>query len=343
LLSAISTIWGYPQAVAKRLYENALSRIDTRCIIVRELASTGGLGGLTQRYTRNEVGRILGLDAGQLRYWERLELVHPEARWGERFYSFGDLVALRNIKRLTEHKIPARRVRRVVRLLEQQLGGSPLRVQDLCFVEQGREILVIPPGETRPINPVRQQWAFRFGEQARPAKLRSMQGPTPEQLFEAAMHCETKLETLPQAVENYDRVLQLAPDWIDAHINRGVALYQLGKLDDARAAFFAVVQLDPLNGISRYNLGCVLEEQGELDDAIRHLRRAAKSMPAHADVHFNLALAYEKKNERRLAREEWTLYLRYAPRGPWADQARARLKQHSGKKKSAELIPFRRS
>ncbi len=298
---------------------------------------------MTQRYTRNEVGRILGLDARRLRYWERLELVHPEARWGERFYSFGDLVALRNIKRLTENKIPARRVRLAIRLLEQQMGGSPLRVQDLCFVERGREILVIPPGETRPINPVRQQWAFRFGEQTGPAKLQSMQSPSPEQLFEAAMNCEMKQETLPQAVEKYDRVLQLAPDWIDAHINRGVALYQMGEIDDARAAFFAAVQLDPLNGISRYNLGCVLEEQGEIDDAIRHLRRAAKSMPAHADVHFNLALAYEKKNERRLAREQWALYLRYAPHGPWADQARARLKQHSGKRKSADLIPFRRS
>jgi tetratricopeptide (TPR) repeat protein len=298
---------------------------------------------LTQRYTRNEVGRILGLDAQRLRYWERLELVHPEARWGERFYSFGDLVALRNIKRLTENKIPARRVRLAIRLLEQQMGGSPLRVQDLCFVERGREILVIPPGETRPINPVRQQWAFRFSEQTGPAKLQSMQSPSPEQLFEAAMNCEMKQETLPQAVENYDRVLQLAPDWIDAHINRGVALYQMGKIEEARAAFFAAVQLDPLNGISRYNLGCVLEEQGEIEDAIRHLRRAAKSMPAHADVHFNLALAYEKKNERRLAREEWTLYLRHAPQGPWADQARARLKQHSGKRKSADLIPFRHS
>ena len=121
---------------------------------------------------------------------------------------------------------------------------------------------------------------------------------------------------LPQAIENYERVLELAPDWIDAHINRGVALYQMGRIDDAKAAFLAAVQLDPLNGISRYNLGCVLEEQGEIDDAIRHLRRAAKAMPGHADVHFNLALAYEKKNERRLAREEWVLYLRYAPNGP---------------------------
>ena len=34
---------------------------------------------MAQRYTQREVGRILGLDAGRLRYWERLRLVRPQA------------------------------------------------------------------------------------------------------------------------------------------------------------------------------------------------------------------------------------------------------------------------
>jgi tetratricopeptide (TPR) repeat protein len=101
------------------------------------------------------------------------------------------------------------------------------------------------------------------------------------------------------------------------------------------------VQIDPLNGISRYNLGCTLEELGEIDEAIDHLRRAASAMPAHPDVHFNLALAYEKRGENRAAHEHWVLYLRYAPSGPWADQARARLRP-SGRRKRTEPIPFRR-
>lgn len=307
-----------------------------------EIWTSGGSRALAQRYTRREVGRILGLDARRLRYWERLRLVRPQARWGERFYSFGDLVALRSIQRLTQNNIPAHRVKRVVNLLEQQLGGAHLPLQELSFVEQGRDVLVIPPGEHRPFNPMRQQWAFPFGQVAEPLKLRAMTAPTAEQLFEMAMNCESRPEFLPQAVENYDRALELAPDWIDAYINKGVALYQMGSIDDARTAFQAAVQLDPLNGISRYNLGCVLEEQGETEDAIRHLRRAAKAMPAHADVHFNLALAYERKRELRLAREEWMLYLRYAPNGPWAEQARARLKQAGTKNKPSGPIPFRR-
>jgi tetratricopeptide (TPR) repeat protein len=301
---------------------------------------------LSQRYTRREVGRILGVEPSRLRYWERLRLVSPQSRWGERFYNFGDLVALRTIQRLTDRRIPALRVRKAVTLIEQQFGASPMALQELRFLDQGRDVLVIPPGATRPFSPLKQQWVFPFD--AAPSykqggsKIHAMTGPTPEELFQTALDCETSSDLLPQAVENYRQAIELAPEWIDAHINLGVALYQLGKAEEARAAFAAAVQLDPLNGISRYNLGCVLEEQGEFEQAIDHLRRAARAMPAHADVHFNLALAYEKHGERHLARTEWIAYLRHAPNGPWAEQARAHLKQCSAPRKNAVPIPFPR-
>src|SRR6202050_181648 len=318
------------------------TRFDNWCIIVRESGSEAGDSGLADRYTRNEVGRILGLEEGRLRYWERLQLVRPEVRWGQRFYSFGDLVALRSIQRITLNRVPARKLRRTVALIEQQFGGYSLPLQQLRLVELGRDVLVVPPGAERPFNPFLQQWAFPFDIPARPAKLHSMAGPTPEEFFETALSCETKQDLLPQAIENYLRVVELAPDWIEAHINLGVAYYQMGQLSDARAAFAAAVALDPLNGISRYNLGCTLEEMGEYDAAIEHLLRAARAMPAHADVHFNLALAYEKRGERRAARDQWTLYLRHAPNGTWAEQARARLRRYSARRKNAMPIPFRR-
>lgn len=304
--------------------------------------TTWETSGLTQRYTRREAGRILGVEPNRLRYWERLRLVNPRARWGERFYSFGDLVALRTVKRLTESKIPARRVRRAVSLIEQQFGAAPRPLQEHTLSQHGREVLVIPPGAPTPFNPIRQQWVFPFETSAVAVKLHAMTGRTPEQLFELALDCEASPETLPEAIEIYERIVDLSPDWIEAHINLGVAYYQAGQISDACRAFRNAVDLDPLNGISRYNLGCTLEELGEVDEAIDHLRRAARAMPAHADVHFNLALAYEKRGEPRQSREQWILYLRYAPTGPWADQARARLKQYSSRRKYAAPIPFRR-
>lgn len=329
--------------LAKNLYNNnLLARFSKSCIIVRARRNGTGVVRLAQRYTRREVGRILGLEPRRLRYWERLRLVQPRARWGERFYSFGDLVAARTVKRLTDHRIPARRVRRAVTLIEQQFGAAAVPLQELRLLEQGRDVLVIPPGAERPFNPIRQQWVFCFETGARPAKLHAMAGRTPEELFEIALDYEARPEMVAEAMEMYRRVIELAPEWIEPHINLGVAYYQTGQLPEALAAFRAAVALDPLNGISRYNLGCTLEEMGEIDEAVDNLRRAARAMPAHADVHFNLALAYEKRGERRLAREQWLLYLRYAPNGPWADQARARLEQYSTRRKQGAPIPFPR-
>jgi tetratricopeptide (TPR) repeat protein len=295
---------------------------------------------LLESYTRKEVGRILGVEENRLRYWERLRLIRPQARWGERFYSFGDLVSLQTLQRLAQKKIPASRVQRAISLIEEQFEAPPLRLHELRTIEYGGEILIVPPGDSRPFDPIRRQWAFPFEAPSNSSNVRSMTVRTPEELFDAALRLESCPESLPDAAEGYRRVLDAAPDWIEAHINLGVALYQMGMTEEARAAFLSAVKLDPNNAISRYNLGCVLEEQGKLTEAIEHLSAAARAMPTHADVHFNLALAYEKTGDREMARAQWLLYLRHAPNGPWAHQARAHLKLCSTRRKPAEPIPF---
>jgi tetratricopeptide (TPR) repeat protein len=286
------------------------------------------------------VERILGVKQSRLRYWERLRLIYPESRWGERFYSFGDLVSLQTLQRLTDNNVPASRVKRAISLVEEQFEAPSLRLHQVSTIERGNEVLIVPPGESGPFDPIRRQWALPFENTAAHKKIRPMSARSAEELFEAALRLETDVESLPDAAENYRRVLDRAPTWIEAHINLGVALYQMGMTEEARAAFLSAVQLDRSNGIAQYNLGCVLEEQGRMAEAIEHLNEAARAMPKHADVHFNLALAYEKSGNRESAKAHWLIYLRLAPNGQWAEQARAHLRLCSEPPKPAELIPF---
>ena len=79
---------------------------------------------MEHRYTRNEVERMMGVTRRELDYWTRLRLVLPRARWGERFFNFSDLVALETIKRLAARKVPARRIRRAVTILQTELGST---------------------------------------------------------------------------------------------------------------------------------------------------------------------------------------------------------------------------
>lgn len=298
---------------------------------------------MSQRYTRSEVERIVGLNQRQLRYWERLRLVRPRTRWRERFYSFTDLVALETIKRLTEKRIPARRLRRAVEALERQLGGAPMPIEKLRVLSNGRQIAVIPPGEDgRLFEPLTGQLLLSFDTQPLARKVHKILSRSAEQWFEMALASDAEPETRPEAVAAYRHVLELEPEWVEAHINLGVALYHLRQLEDSQRAFGAALALDPRNPMAHFNLGCVLDELGELEESIEHLRQAVRAMPAHADAHFNLALGYEKRGENQRAREHWASYLHYEPRGAWAEYARSRVGRPRHGKQLPAPIPFRK-
>ncbi len=298
---------------------------------------------MPERFTRSEVERIVGVSPRQLHYWERLRLVRPSARWGERFYNFSDLVALGAIKRLTDERVPALRLQRTVAALENHWGEPPVPLDKLRVLANGRQVAVIPPGpDSRPFEPLTGQFVLHFDLFGSGNKIHRMISRTAEQWFEFALSCDGQPETIGEAADAYRCVIDLAPDWVEAHINLGVALYQLSELEDARSAFEAALALDPGNSITHFNLGCVLDELGEPDKAIEHLLQAVQIDPKHADAHFNLALAYEKRHQPRRAREHWGLYLRHEPNGVWADYARSRLEPPPEARSLPAPIPFRR-
>ena len=296
---------------------------------------------MSERYTRSEARRIVGVDDRRLRYWERLRLVRPRIRWGERFYDFGDLVALRTIKRLTDSRVPARRLRRAVTAIELQLGGPALRVENLRLLECRQSVAFVLPGAGAPLfDPLEHQWILPLQAPQTSANVHQLDSRSAEEWFEIALADESSPETVDQAGEAYQWAIELSPEWVEAHINLGVALYHQRRLEDAQNAFLAAVALDPANAICRYNLGCVYEEVGKIDEAIDNLRCAIRAMPNHADAHFNLALAYEKKGDPGRAREHWSLYLKHDPRGTWAAKARTRIEQLRPGRKLPPPIPF---
>lgn len=95
-----------------------------------------------EQFTRREVLRIVGLSEKQLAYWEQLRLVRPRRRWGTAFYCFSDLISLRTIKNLTQQGVPARRLRRAVEALPQQLVEVEVPLTELRILSNGRDIVV---------------------------------------------------------------------------------------------------------------------------------------------------------------------------------------------------------
>jgi tetratricopeptide (TPR) repeat protein len=328
-----------------------LARFDTSVIIIAgKVANAAGAGReshretnrLPERFTQREVSRIVGVQPGRLRYWHRLRLVVPRSRWGERFYNFRDLIALRSIKAITEHRIPAKRLCRAVAVLRNAGEQNAVAIGELQLFASGREIAAIPPGRaSQAIEPLTGQFLLPFHILGSSANIRQMDSRTAGDLFEDALQCEAHPQGIDHAMRLYHRVIEMQPNWCEPRINLGCIFFQLGELENARNSFCNALELEPENVVCHFNLGCILDEIGDSEKAIEHLRRAVQLEPCHADAHFNLASAYEKCGEKQLALQHWVLYLQHQSQGPWADYARTQLNKIRSPQTASTLIPFR--
>src|SRR5260370_2682781 len=122
--------------------------------------------GPTDRFSPDEVQRILGQTEKQLDYWERLRLVSPRKEKGIRYYDFRDLIGLRTVKQLVENGVPANRLRRALAARREKLAHAEAPLSALRVLSDGgAEILerggarleqlyglVLLPFETREFN-----------------------------------------------------------------------------------------------------------------------------------------------------------------------------------------------
>jgi tetratricopeptide (TPR) repeat protein len=102
-------------------------------------------------------------------------------------------------------------------------------------------------------------------------------------------------------------------------------LYLTGDLTAARERYFMAVELDEEFVEARVNLGCVLAELGDADLAIAAIRGALSVFPDYADAHYHLARLLDDSRNANEAETHWRHFLRLAPNTPWADEAQRRL------------------
>lgn len=79
------------------------------------------------------------------------------------------------------------------------------------------------------------------------------------------------------ALQRYDELARMQPRDASIQHQRGLCLAGLGKPEEAKAAYFASLNLDPNLQIAKMNLAVVLNQTGKTDSALVLLREAARA------------------------------------------------------------------
>jgi len=171
-----------------------------------------------------------------------------------------------------------------------------------------------------------------------------------------------------QAVEAYNKALELRPFYADAHVGLGDARAAKGEIDPAIAAYQKALVFNPVNpkvylslgkiyyaekGLyyesvnaykkaieldpqlveARMGLGEVYEEKGLYKEAVEEYKRVIDVESAHTGALYNLALVYEKIDPRE-AIAQWERYIELASplqsEKDWVDVARQHLRKLKG-------------
>jgi tetratricopeptide (TPR) repeat protein len=277
------------------------------------------------RFSSEDVQRIVGLTGKQLDYWDRLHLVSPRKEEGSRFYDFRDLIGLRTVKQLVEEGVPASRLRHALVALREKLSHVSTPLAELRVLSDGKDILVEHDGAR--LEPLSGQFALNFetSELRERVRVIAKPGPNADEWLATALEYDAGGETRAEAIDAYDHALCIDPQKLDALLNCGTLFYEEGNLKKAAEYFERALQADPDNALAHFNLGSVLEEVGRLEAARLHLRHAVRLDPSYPDAHYNLAFVCEKLGAHNEARRNWEAFVKLDPASPWCGYARQRL------------------
>ncbi|HEX4005572.1 MAG TPA: tetratricopeptide repeat protein [Acidobacteriaceae bacterium] len=276
------------------------------------------------RYSRQDVLRILRISSRQLHAWEKVGLIAAAQDYG-----FQDLVQLRKLRDLRAMRISASSICASVHAMR-AVSGMANPLLEAGVARRGPRLVFRHSGAT--VDPIGGQFELDFeaGTQCLAAVGACAESTIQRQnqissLFFEAVRCEEQGK-IPEATALYEEILVLA-EHAPAAINLGTILYNQKQFNRAERFYRRATEASPDYALAFFDLGNALDELQRLCDAIDAYKSAIRLAPGYADAHYNLALAYERSNERRRALQHWTTYARLDPIGPWANHARLQAKK----------------
>ncbi|EFK11507.1 tetratricopeptide repeat protein [delta proteobacterium NaphS2] len=121
---------------------------------------------------------------------------------------------------------------------------------------------------------------------------------------------------LDEALLQYEKALQLRPNFAVAHDNMGLIFMAKGNIPEAVKHTGMAVRIRPGNAIIQNNYGQLLLRQGRIEEAAKHFYQAVRIKPRYAKAQNNLGIALAQQKKLKEAKEHLLLAARLDPNNP---------------------------
>ena len=112
------------------------------------------------------------------------------------------------------------------------------------------------------------------------------------------------------SIEDYDAVIQLAPDFADAYINRGYVRKNFGDLEGAIKDYDTAIRLGDDYAYVYINRGIAKSDLGDKKGAIKDYDRAIRLDPAYTDAYFKRGSVKADLGDNKGAIEDYNMMIR---------------------------------
>jgi tetratricopeptide (TPR) repeat protein len=286
-------------------------------------------------FTLRELTRLLRLTPKRASQLRRLGLLGADAGG----YRFRELVSARAASTLLESGATVRQVREALDGARRLAPDAATPLAELRLVVQDQRI-VVEQDRVR-LDPRTGQALLDFagGDLERETRESLMMGmvrplippaDAAEIWFARASAWDGDPERWEEAVDAYNRVVDIDPGYAAAWNNLGLLQHRMGRYERAQACYRAALEADDSCCQAAFNLGSLHEDLSDHTTAIGWYRRALEMEPDYADAHFNLAGVLGKAGDADAAAIHWRRYLELDLGSPWARIARSHLEDMSG-------------
>ena len=344
---------GDPPADAARFNSENPPRVQSEREFLEQLELLERETAAPGLYTAAMVAELVGVSRSLVRRWQSRGWLIPVGEVRRlAYFDFQQVAIARTLAELVAAKCTPQAIEKQLTSLSRFASAPGARLEPTSVVVQGKQLLL---RRSSGLLDHRGQLRLDFtgldfggaldfagsqgAEGEEPATDAEAQATAiPENLPEHASRAQlqewgAELEEagqLEEAVEMYRAALVAGEP--DAELNFTLAelLYRIGDLSAARERYYMAIELNEDYVEARANLGCVLAETGQKELAAAAFRGALLFHENYPDVHYHLARTLDELQRREEAETHWQAFLDYAPGSPWAEEARARLRDAAG-------------